>query len=64
MGYEQEQFEDSPRQKLGTQGVQKEKEAEDSLEKKPDQDNFDEDDDANEDEVIDVAERIFIRIAE
>ena len=64
IGYEQEQFEDSPRQKLGTQGVQKEREAEESLEKKPEEDNYEDDDDANEDEVIDVAERIFIRIAE
>ncbi len=64
------EFEDSPRQKVGSQGLAKESKDLENKQSDRDQDSQvgnddqDEEDDVDEDEVIDAAERIFIRIAE
>ena len=64
---DEDQFEDSPRQKVGSQGGLSDPRPgeSDNEGQAPDDTNMgDEEDDVDEDEVIDVAEQIFVRIAE
>ena len=74
-GYEDEgdQFEESPRQKVGSQGLassgQRGEEEEDGAgseegDRYPDDGSPEDEEEPNEEEVIDVAEKIFIRMAE